>query len=162
MSHAVKLRKSLLSTIRGTFQQCVTVMGIPQCMFSTHHSQATFKVNSVRLNVEKDLKKKKNSPEVYHFATNKPFSYWANSNTAPIESNYWSSCDTFIPSLSEISVWAAAGMTVISCSCPNVFQKQLGGTYFELMTKHGWQPRTETELLFATVIQTKHPHSAGW
>lgn len=64
MSHAVKLRKSLLSTIRGTFQQCVTVMGIPQCMFSTHHSQATFKVNSVRLNVEKDLKKtnKKKNP----------------------------------------------------------------------------------------------------
>lgn len=44
----------------------------------------------------------------------------------------------------KISVWAAAGMTVNLCSCPNSFQKQLSGTTLNRWTNtadnQGWKP----------------------
>lgn len=45
---------------------------------------------------------RKNPLQVYCFATNESSSYLYNLITAPTESNYWSSCDTFALSLQDL------------------------------------------------------------
>lgn len=59
---------------------------------------------------------------------------------------------------SKISVWAAAGMTVISCSRPDSFQKRLGGTTLNWLPK--WMKSVDgNQITLCDGHPSTHPNS---
>lgn len=172
MSHPARLTKkpsaitgSHLSTMHHndgeSHNVCLAHVQVTLCLTSTLSDEKKKKKESC----EKMCVEKKTPLQVYCFATNESSSYRCNLITAPTESNYWSSCDTFTLSLQRSLYKLLPAQLLFPVPVTTVSKKQLGGTTFNwwanMADNQGWKPNYSLrEPSKQTPAQSRYIHMA--